>query len=108
MKVRIAIILYFLFIQSCAFEEPYFMAIGVDNCGGITIDNKFTSIKEIPVAVYLETKDLDSSGLSKFYVKLKIAESSNINQVKSVENELRKLNVLKVKYYEMKDSSCGY
>ena len=97
-----------LTLFSCAFEEPYFMTIEASSDSErITIDDHFV-ISEIPVAIFLKTKDLDSVQRSKFFVKLKVEEGTNMGLISDIKNELRKANVLNIRYYMVKSKPKVY
>ncbi len=84
------------------------MTISVYNCDRIAIDNKVVFEQDIPVAVYLKTKDLDSIQKSKFFVKLKISKDAKMEYLKKVEQELKKAGILNVRDYSIDDLNCGY
>ncbi len=107
---RIVFIAFSCVVLSCAFEEPYFMTIDIDNCGDrALVEGSFVVLSEesLKAEIYLKTKDLDSLQRSKFYVKLSISPNARMKDVSLVESEIRKANVMKIKYYNIEDVVCG-
>jgi hypothetical protein len=66
----------------------------------IVIDGRFVEFSEIQNAYYFKTKDLDSIQKSKFFVKLKYEEGISMGSISIITDELRKLKISNVKYYE--------
>ena len=106
MKINIKFLLLTFIVSSCAFEDPYFMTIDiyeddpyVMNKRVIAINGKWADIENIPIAVYLETKDLDSVQKTKFFVKLKINKNASMGVVSDVKSELINADVKNVRYY---------
>ena len=101
MKKIVCLLLGFC-LHSCASEDSAFMTIYIDadTDETIMIDGKYAKLSEIPYAYYHKTKDLDSLQVETFYVKLKIEEGSTMEMVSDVKHELRKLNILNLKYYQ--------
>ena len=98
-------------VLSCAFEEPYFMTIDIDNCcDRAIVEGSFVVLSEesLKAEIYLKTKDLDSVQFSKFFVKLGVSPDAKVKDVSLVEKELQKANIHKVKYYNIGNVHCGF
>jgi len=106
MRLVFSFLLIF-FVMSCAFEDPNFITIEAHgpNCS-LEVDGFNTEISELPIAIQLKTQGLDSLQKSRFYVKLNFSEETNMGTVSDIKQELRKLNVLNVKYYSVKPKKC--
>jgi hypothetical protein len=71
-----------------------------DKSDDIFIDGRRSDVSGIEAAYYLNTKDMDSLQKSELNVKLKFEEGTTMGLVSDIKFELRKLNLLNVKYYE--------
>ncbi len=57
--------------------------------------------------IFHKIKDLDSLQLSKFYIKMSVAPNARMEDISLIKEELRKANILKIKYYKIDDIICG-
>lgn len=106
---KVGYLLIGLCFFSCAFEEPYFMTIEVSqNPKIIVIDGRFTEFSAIPAAYHHKTKDLDSVHKSKFFVKLKYEKGTTVGAISDIADELKKLKISNVRYYETEELRNSY
>ncbi|WP_299125072.1 hypothetical protein [uncultured Winogradskyella sp.] len=98
-----------MFLVSCGMDEPYFMSVDITNCDIHIINESFMELspEALQLEIYLKTKDLDSLQRSKFFVKLSIAPKARMEDVSLVQREFQKANILKIKYYEIGNVTCG-
>ena len=97
-------------MTSSAFEEPYFSTIEVyaqnavefEN-NRIRFDDNLIIMKDLKAFLLLRKQELDSLQTSKFYVKLKYSNKTKKASISLVENILREVDILKVKYYKAEE-----
>lgn len=104
--MRKLLFLIVLFHFSCAMEESYFSTISTGTSKEkIQIDGIFAKVSDIPEAIKLRTKDLDSVQKSKFFVKLRVHTETSMGVIGDIKDELRKANVLNIRYYTLENSN---
>ena len=106
---KFSLLILLLSFINCAFEEPYFMTIvASSDSNKVVIDNHYAEISDIHLFILLKTKDLDSIQKSKFFIKLKVEKEATMGVIADIKNELRKANVLNIKYYVVEPKPKRY